>query len=94
MTTSEDTTADAKPAYRLAGALLGLALLLLIRRYSGIYHDSILYLGQALVHRWPGIFGNDMFFLHGSQDRYSLLPWLLGTAFEWFEPPMVFLWGT
>ena len=94
MTTSEDMTAGAKISHRLAGALLGLALLLLIRRYSGIYHDSILYLGQALVHRWPGIFGNDLFFLHGSQDRYSLLPWLLGTAFEWFEPPMVFLWGT
>lgn len=79
---------------RIAGALLGLAMLLLIRRYSGIYHDSILYLGQGLLHRWPEIYGNDLFFLHGGQDRYSLLPWLLGMSFRWFQPPAVFLWGT
>lgn len=78
----------------IAGALLGLVMLLLVRRYSGIYHDSILYLGQGLLHRWPEIFGNDLFFLHGGQDRYSLLPWLLGVTFNWFTPPTVFLWGT
>lgn len=78
----------------IPGALLGLAMLLLIRRYSGIHHDSILYLGQGLLHRWPEIYGNDLFFLHGGQDRYSLLPWFLGTTFQWFEPSVVFLWGT
>ena len=31
-----------------AGALLGLAMLLLLRRYTGINHDSVLYL--SLIH--------------------------------------------
>ena len=84
----------AGPLRAFVGALLGLVMVLLLRRYSGIYHDSILYLGQGLLHRWPEIYGNDLFFLHGGQDSYSLLPWFLGTAFQSFEPPAVFLWGT
>jgi len=78
----------------LAGAGLGLVALLLIRRYSGINHDSVLYLGQGLMQRWPEIFGNDLFFIHGSQDRYSIFPWLLGKALAWSDAPALFLWGT
>jgi len=85
---------DASRVNRLAAALLGLAMLLLIRRYSGINHDSVLYLGQGLMQRWPEIFGKDLFFAFGSQDRYSIFPWLLGKAMSWAEPPSVFLWGT
>ena len=80
-------------AGRLAGALLGVAILLLTRRYSGINHDSVLYLGQALMHQSPEIFGSDLFFLHGSQERYSLFPWVVGKALGWLEPPTLFLWG-
>lgn len=78
----------------LAGAGLGLAILLLTRRYSGINHDSALYLGQGLMQRWPEIFGNDLFFVHGSQDRYSVFPWLLGQGLGWGDPPALFLWVT
>lgn len=78
----------------LAGALLGITAMLLLRRYPGIYHDSILYLGQGMESRWPGTFGHDLFFLHGSQAKYTVMPWLLGHAFGLASPPTVFLWGT
>ena len=58
----------------LPGALLGLALLLLLHRYAGIRHDSILYLGQVQMERHPEALGQDLFFLYGSQSRYSLFP--------------------
>lgn len=78
----------------IASALLGIALLLLLRRYGGIDHDAALYLGQALRVRTPGIFDQDLFFLHGSQGNYTLFPWLLAQSFGWFAPSDVFLWGT
>lgn len=85
---------DANPRLtQLAGGLLGLALLLWIHRYVGINHDAILYLGQGLVQRWQEIFGQDLFFAHGSQDRYSIFPWLIGQALQWASPPRLFLWG-
>ena len=53
-----------------AGALLGLSMILLMRRYMGINHDAVVYLGQALLRRAPAIYGQDLFFVHGgSQDQ-------------------------
>lgn len=78
----------------IAGALLGLSMLLLIRRYAGIDHDSALYLGTALAHHAPQIFAKDLFFLHGSQGSFTLFPWLLSQSFYWFSASDVFLWGT
>lgn len=77
-----------------AGAMLGAASLLLLHRYSGISRDAILYLGQGMMARWPEIFGHDIFFAYGSQASYSIYPWLLGLAFRWVTPPVVFMWGT
>lgn len=77
-----------------AGALVGLACVLLIHRYPGINHDSSLYLAQALYQRWPDIFGADLFFAHGSQNSYTIMPLLVGKLFAWFPPPAVFLAGT
>lgn len=77
-----------------AGSLLGICFLLLLRRYQGIHHDSILYLGQGLKERWPDIYSQDLFFLHGSQTSYSIVPWMLKRAFEWFTPSTTFLWGS
>ena len=85
---------DNRALTTLAGAMLGLGMMLLVRRYPGIYHDSILYLGQGLMNRWPGTFGTDLFFAHGSQADYTVIPWLLGRAFGLADPPAVFLWGT
>jgi len=78
---------------RFAGALLGVAFLLLTHRYAGINQDSILYLGQAMLQRWPEIFGDDLFFSHGSQGDYTLFPRLVAWTFGWASTPMVFLWG-
>ena len=78
----------------LAGALLGLSLLLLLHRYAGIRHDSILYLGQVQMERHPEALGQDLFFLYGSQGRYSLFPALTAQLAAWFPLPGIFLWGT
>lgn len=78
----------------IAGALLGLAVMFQLRRYSGINHDSVLYLGQGLLHHWPAIFSDDPVFAYGRQDKYSVFPWLLDHAFNHALPPTVFLWGT
>ena len=53
------------------GAVLVLALWLLARPYLGLRHDGILYLGQTLHHRFPGLLDSDLFFAFGSQDRFS-----------------------
>ena len=42
--------------------------------YSGIRHDGILYLGDALARIVPGGFDQDLYFLFGSQGRYTVLP--------------------
>ena len=78
----------------VAGGLFVLAVVLLVRRYAGINHDSILYLGQVFIQRWPEVFANDLFFIHGSQSRYSLFPWLLARFLNWSNPPATFLWGS
>jgi hypothetical protein len=78
----------------IAGALLGLLVVLLLRRYAGINHDSVLYLGQGLARRWPGIYGSDLVFVHGGgQDHYTLFPLLLGQALEWLAPAPLFMWS-
>ena len=78
----------------IAGALLGLAMLLLIHRYPGINHDASLYLGQALHRVRPDIFGHDLFFAHGSQDSFTLMPMLVSLLHPWASFPDIFLWGT
>ena len=78
----------------VAGALLGIASILLLHRYYGIYHDAILYMGQGLAQLRPDVMFNDPFFLHGGQDRYSVLPWLLGKLSLFVAPPYIFLFGT
>ena len=78
----------------VAGALLGIASLLLLRRYWGIDHDAALYLGQALSYRFPEILNQDLFFAYGSQSDFTLFPWLLGQLTHVAGTPSVFLWGT
>lgn len=58
----------------VAGAALGLGLLFMIQAYFGIDHDSVLYLGEALRLRLPGILDHDLFFQYGSQGRYTVFP--------------------
>lgn len=78
----------------IAGSLLAGIAILYLRRYMGINHDAALYLGQALLERWPDIFRSDLFFAHGSQGSYTALPWLVSRAFDFATPGTVFLAGT
>ncbi len=40
--------------------------------WRGIWHDGLLYAVQALHRLYPGNFENDLYFLHGSQDAFTL----------------------
>lgn len=44
----------------------------LAHSYTGIRHDGIMYLAQALARLHPEIFHADVFFRWGSQDQYTL----------------------
>jgi hypothetical protein len=44
----------------------------LFQPYIGVWHDAQLYAVQVLNRLEAGRFNNDLFFLHGSQDSYSL----------------------
>ena len=78
----------------IAAAALGLVIILQLRRYAGINHDAVLYLGQALVRLWPEIYGNDLVFVHGGgQSQYTLFPHLVAKALEWRDPATIFMWG-
>lgn len=46
------------------------------------------------MERHPEALGQDLFFLHGSQGRYSLLPKLAAQLAAWFPLPGMFLWDT
>ena len=73
--------------------MFGLALLLSVRGYAGINHDARLYLGQALLQQWPDIFSADLFFVHGSQERFSIFPALIGALLHFVDAPTVFMIG-
>lgn len=78
----------------IALALSGLALTLLLKRYAGIQHDAVLYLGEGLLRRWPAIFSQDLAFVHGSgQGRFTLFPALLDVALQHWNPAAIFMWG-
>lgn len=52
--------------------------------YKGLFHDSTLYSVQALSHLYPDIFRNDIFFIYGSQDDYSLFSRAYAYLIDWF----------
>lgn len=78
----------------LAGGMLGLFLVLMLKRYAGINHDAVLYMGQGFARRWPEIFSHDLAFMHGGgQERFTLFPRLLDLALQQWNPATVFMWG-
>ena len=79
---------------RLPGILLVASLLLLLHRYHGIWHDSVLYLGQALAVLYPDSFRDDIFFAYGSQASYTLMPKVLAWLISAFGIGDLFLWLT
>lgn len=78
---------------RLAGGLLGIAMLLLIHRYWGIDHDATLYLGESLRRLHPDIYDQDLYFLFGSQGKFTLFPWVLAQLMQLASPVPLFKWG-
>jgi len=65
---------------RLLIASLALAVWLIGRPFRGIWHDSKFYTLQALQHLNPAAFSQDLFFLYGSQDQFSLFSRLHAAA--------------
>jgi hypothetical protein len=49
----------------------------LVQPYLGFDHDARLYAVQALERLHPGLYGNDLYLLYGSQDRYSAFSFLV-----------------
>lgn len=56
----------------LPAVLIAAAWWLLTRPYQGIWHDGVFYAAQALHRLHPGRYAQDVFFLYGSQDDYTL----------------------
>ena len=54
------------------GVIWLLAFYFLCRPYRGVRHDAQIYFGQAQLHLTPQWMSLDLFFQHGSQDRYSI----------------------
>lgn len=66
----------------LAALIAIAAWMLLAHPYEGLRHDGILYFGQALLNsRVPGL-AQDIFFVGGSQDRYSIYSHLMVPLYE------------
>lgn len=61
----------------LAAALAVAAWMLLAHPYEGLRHDGVLYFGQALMHSSVPALSHDVFFVAGSQDRYSIYAHLM-----------------
>lgn len=62
--------------FRSVGLCFLLGIWLKTHPYRGVWHDGVLYLGQALSQMKPSVFSNDIFFAYGSQDRYSIMSML------------------
>ncbi|MDB5954970.1 hypothetical protein [Ramlibacter sp.] len=64
---------DTRRSFAVFAVCLVAALWLLARPYIGLRHDGELYLGQMLLHWYPEILSQDLFFKFGSQDTYSIV---------------------
>lgn len=80
MSPQPDNTMQAHPLHeeKLGGEPKALLFLLLLafwffgHPYPGLWGDGIFYAVQALAHLHPEAYRNDLFFLYGSQDSYTL----------------------
>lgn len=65
-------------------------LLIYLKPYHGIRHDSILYLGQALLRWKPENFSTDLFFAYGGQTDFTVFPWVISYVLKFFSAAEVF----
>lgn len=75
---------------RFTASLSVLLLLVFFHPYSGIRHDAILYLGQALLKSDPENFGGDLFFAFGGQASFTVFPDLISMLLKYFDASIVF----
>lgn len=68
----------------IAGVVWVLALYFLCRPYRGVRHDAQIYFAQAQLHLTPQWLSHDLFFLYGSQDRYSIFSTLFAPVLAAF----------
>lgn len=73
---------DAAPRSIVPLLALIAALWLATRRYEGVVQDARFYMVQALRHLDPPRFAPDLYFLFGSQDRFSIFTWLYSPLVE------------
>jgi hypothetical protein len=71
-----------RPLPLLAALLAIVAWMLLAHPYEGVRHDGTLYLGQALLNSRVPALAHDVFFVGGSQDRYSIYSHLMVRLYE------------
>jgi hypothetical protein len=91
--TAQSLPAHLRPGIRTAAVALLLTLFLLVylRPYYGIRHDSVLYFGQAMLRWKPEQFAKDLFFGFGGQAEYTLFPHLAAGLMHLFPADGVFL---
>ena len=77
----QSTTTERNGAGVFVLAVCIALLWLIVRPYQWINGDAQLYALQALAHAYPTRFSNDLFFLFGSQDRYTLLTNLIAPIY-------------
>ena len=51
-------------------------------RYQGIWHDGVLYAGQAVFRLDPLPFARDLFFAYGSQDKFTVFTGIYSQAVQ------------
>jgi hypothetical protein len=68
----------------LGGVVWVLALYVMCHPSRGIRHDAQIYFGQTQLHLTPEWMSRDLFFLFGSQDRYSVFSTLFAPVLSTF----------
>lgn len=58
----------------VCAVLVFAAVLLVSHPFTGVRHDGTLYAGEAIARLIPGEFHDDVYFLFGSQGKFTLLP--------------------
>lgn len=72
-------------------AILAISLVIFLKPYYGIRHDSVLYMGQLLATLYPSTFAKDLFFQYGSQADFTILPKVLAWLSHYISPSTLFL---
>ena len=62
-------------------------------RYHGIWHDGVLYAGQAVFRLDPLPFAKDLFFAFGSQDQFTVFTGIYSQVVQMLGLPLMLATG-